>query len=68
MDLHSLSLRIDSASGAGGVGPGTLTTTVYDSDGNTFVVTNKVYNANFNPFLVSADVLDSDGNAFTVFT
>jgi len=68
MDLHSLSLRIDSSGGSGGLAPGPLTATVYDSDGSPYVVTNRVYDPNGNPFLVGASVVDSDGISYVIFT
>jgi len=44
------------------------TTTVLDSDLNSFVVLNKMFNSQGNEYTTEFNVLDSDGNSFTVFS
>jgi hypothetical protein len=68
MNLHAIGLFITNQSGNGGAGGGPLTAIVRDSDGNTFTVTNQVYNSVTNSFIVSADVKNLSAVDFTVFT
>lgn len=44
-----------------------LYATVFDSDGNRFTLSNRVYKSNGSSRLVAANVKDSDNNQFPIF-